>query len=66
MGLKSKLEGDVCVKCGDLLIARPDKLPLCSKCSKKMTEFYAKVRPDKCNDKTYLRGSPITEQSEWE
>ena len=66
MGLEERLNGDVCLKCGEPLIIRPDKLPLCSKCSKKMTAFYAKVRPDKCTDKTYLRGAPITEQDDWE
>lgn len=66
MGLKEKLHGDICLVCGEPLIIRPDKLPLCSKHAKKMTEFYAKVRPDQVTDKTYLRGKPITERDEYE
>lgn len=62
MGLKDKLEGDICLfpKCGEPLIIRPDRLPLCSKHAKGMTGFYSKVRPDQVTDKTYLRGMPVS------
>lgn len=58
MGLKDRLDGSICMMCGDILIARPDKLPLCTECSKKMTNQYARMRPDKVDDKTFLRGMP--------
>ena len=63
MGLKDQLEGDMCLfpGCNEPLIIRPDRLPLCSKHSGKMTEFYSKVRPDQVTDKTYLRGLPVEE-----
>lgn len=27
-----------CAKCGDLMIFRPDKIPFCSKCEKRISE----------------------------
>ena len=65
MGLKDKLEGDICLfpGCGEPLIIRPDRLPLCSKHSGRMTAFYSKVRPDDADGKE-LRGRPITERDE--
>ncbi|MHC4748391.1 MAG: hypothetical protein ACYTFW_00820 [Planctomycetota bacterium] len=67
MGLEEKLEGDVCLfpGCGEPLIIRPDRLPLCSKHANKMTGFYSKVRPDEVTDKTYPRGRPI-EKDDWD
>jgi len=67
MELKDKLGGRICLfpGCNELLLIRPDKLPLCSKHSKGMTEFYAKVHPEDVTDKTYLRGSPVY-NDDWE
>lgn len=37
-----------CAKCGGFKLERVDKLPFCSECEKKFTQFYAeRVRPDK-------------------
>ena len=37
-----------CPVCGGYVLDRPDNLPFCSECERKMTQQYAeKIRPDK-------------------
>jgi len=45
--MASPFKQGVCARCGGLVLDRPDNLPLCSECERKMTqEFTEKIRPD--------------------
>lgn len=46
-----------CAKCGDLMMIRPDKIPFCSKCERRITEeAQQKLRKDK---KQVLRSEAV-------
>ena len=67
MGIEDALSNEGrCAKCKEVMfIARPDKLPLCTKCTEEFTAKFAKIRPEKVTDKTYLRGEGKTEQDDY-
>lgn len=47
MATDNPFPSGICAKCGGLKIERPDNMPFCSECEKKIAqEFTSKIRPD--------------------
>lgn len=52
-----------CAKCGSFKLERPDNVPFCSDCERKLTQFYAeRVRPDMAKKgKITLKSEAVTQ-----
>jgi hypothetical protein len=42
-----KPKPNICMRCGGFKIDRPDDVPFCNECEKKMTAEWVRLRPDK-------------------
>ena len=42
-----KISPNKCLKCGGFKLDRPDKVPFCTECEKKLKQEFVRLRPDK-------------------